>query len=457
VDESAKVYWALSAVMFLEYAVWGAWAPVLAARLLGPLKMTGKQTGWIYATLPIACIFAPLLAGMAADKYVNAEYILLACHAIGAVLLLVAFKQESFGALFWVMLAYSICFAATMPLVNSVVFAHAKNAGNVFIWAPIAWALVGYSLSGWRMLRGEGKGGDCFVYAAIMSVLMAVSCCYLPATPPKAKADGAAVAAKTDGLDAAQADAAKADALKKPVAGEEQPLTQVFAMLKNSNFLIFVLASMAVAGMMQFYFLGSAQFMIDNGISGKAVPASMAIAQAAQAIATFACLGGIANLNPKWTWTITDAIGYQWTLVAGAGCWFLLYVVYVATTAKPALVVIQMFHGMAYVFFMIGGQFYCNAVASPAIQSTLQALIFAATTGVGLFVGTQLAGIVMDTFSVGGKFQWKKIWMVPLVIVAIGTVVLAVAFHDDSPKKKPAKPAADKQASNVVTPERQAG
>ena len=40
-------------MMGLEYAVWGAWMPVLAVRLLGPLKMTGKQTGWIYATFPL--------------------------------------------------------------------------------------------------------------------------------------------------------------------------------------------------------------------------------------------------------------------------------------------------------------------------------------------------------------------------------------------------------------------
>ena len=36
------VYIPVSIVMFLEYAIWGAWAPVLATRLLGPLKMTGK-------------------------------------------------------------------------------------------------------------------------------------------------------------------------------------------------------------------------------------------------------------------------------------------------------------------------------------------------------------------------------------------------------------------------------
>ncbi len=66
--------------MFLEYAVWGAWAPVLAARLLGPLKMTGKQTGWIYATLPMACIVSPLVAGWLADQYVDMKWILIAAH-----------------------------------------------------------------------------------------------------------------------------------------------------------------------------------------------------------------------------------------------------------------------------------------------------------------------------------------------------------------------------------------
>ena len=76
----SKTYIALSVVMFLEYAVWGAWAPVLAARLLGPLKMTGKQTGWIYATLPIACIVSPLVAGWLGDQYVSIRWILIAAH-----------------------------------------------------------------------------------------------------------------------------------------------------------------------------------------------------------------------------------------------------------------------------------------------------------------------------------------------------------------------------------------
>ena len=72
----SSLYIKLSAMMFLEFAVWGAWYPVLAARLLGPLKFTGKQTGWIYAAMPLGCIFMPLIAGQVADRWINTEFIL---------------------------------------------------------------------------------------------------------------------------------------------------------------------------------------------------------------------------------------------------------------------------------------------------------------------------------------------------------------------------------------------
>ena len=159
---SLDIYVRLSLVMFFEYAVWGAWAPVLAARLLGPLKMSGKQTGWIYTTLPIACIVSPLVAGQLADRYLNLEWILAGAHLIAAILMFVAVRQKTFGGLFLTMLGWSFCYAATMPLVNSVLFRYvddAHHAGKVFIWAPVAWALVGYSLSGWRVLRKAESDG----------------------------------------------------------------------------------------------------------------------------------------------------------------------------------------------------------------------------------------------------------------------------------------------------------
>ncbi len=407
-----KTYVALSVVMFLEYAIWGAWAPVLAARLLGPLKMTGKQTGWIYATLPLACIFSPLIAGWIGDQYVSNKWLLIAAHAIGAILLFLAAKQTQFKPLLIIMLLYSLCFAATMPLVNAVLFAGTANIADaavkiatqtkVFIWAPVAWALIGWILTGWRISRKEqGDGSDCLYFAAGLSVLMVLGCFLLTAVQPEGK-----------GL----------------------PIADTLKNLGDMNFLLFIIVSMFVAGLMQFYFLGSAQFMQDSGISSKHVPASMALAQIAQAVATFFLLG----------YFLTD-IGFKWTLVIGAGCWVLLYAIYVIGKPQALIIVAQPLHGLAYVFFIIVGQVFAESVAGAENRTTMQALMFVATTGIGLFFGTQFAGIVMDKNSVNGKFQWSKIWVLPGAITLAGLLLLAAAFHDP-----PAKPDAPAQAAETI-------
>ena len=393
----SNIYIPLSVVMFLEYAIWGAWAPVLASRLLGPLQMNGKQTGWIYATLPLACLFAPLISGQMADKYFDVKWILLVAQLAGAVLLFVASRTKKFGNLFLVMLLSSTCYAATLPLANSVLFAHVKDDPTrslVFIWAPIAWALVGYFLSGWRTWRkGEGDGSDCLKLAAILSAIMAVSCLFLPPTAP-AQSGGA-------------------------------PLASALAKLGQGDFLLFFITSIFVAGTMQFYFLGTAQFMMNMGISSKAVPASMASAQVAQAIGTYFALG-----------FFLTKFGFQWTLAIGAAVWLLLYVAYAIGKPRMLIISVQPLHGLAYMLFIIVGQIFAGAVGADA-PSSMQALIFMATVGIGMFLGTQLAGIVMDKCSIAGKFQWRKIWMVPLAIMLAGTVVMATIFKGKVPEAKP--------------------
>ena len=385
------LYLRLSSLMFLEYAVWGAWMPVLAVRLLGPLKMTGKQTGWVYATFPLACIFAPLASGYMADAWFNVEWIILVSHAIGAVLLVVAARQTKFWGMFWVMLAYAVFFTATLPLVNKMVLQQLPSEATwVFLWAPVAWALVGYFLTGWRQLRkSTGDGPDSLYLAALLSVAMAVVC-FLQVP-------------------------------LKPVS-VGNPLFDALAMLKNTDYLVFILAQMAVAGMMQFYFLGTGQFMKDRGISGRNISAAMGIAQAVQAAATIILLD----------WFIRET-GFQWTFVVGALSWTVLYLIYVISKRALWIVLIQGFHGMAYALFMIGGQFFVGAMAPKEIGASAQSLIFIATVGIGLFLGTQLAGIVMDKNAVEGKFQWSRIWAVPLAITLAGAIVFAVVFRVPDP------------------------
>jgi nucleoside transporter len=383
------LYIKLSAVMALEFAVWGAWMPVLAARLLGPLKFSGKQTGWIYATLPLACIVSPLISGQLADRWLNAEWILAGAHLIGAALLLMAAVQTRFAALFVIMFLYSVFYAATLPLVNAALFANVTDAawqGRVFMWAPIAWAIAGYFLTGWRWtFKTAEKGRDCLFLAAALSVIMAACCLGLPATPPAGVG--------------------------------EAPIFKAMTMLQNTNFLVFMVVSLVAGGLMQFYFLGSARFMMDTGIPGRNVPAAMAIAQVVQALATYYLLNKFIGL-----------FGFKWTLTIGAASWFLLYLVYVISKPRALIVLSQSLHGLAYVLFIIAGQIFANVASPPEIRSSVQALVFAATTGVGLFLGTQFAGIVMDVFKREDKFNWRAIFTVPAVIMLASIIALVVLF-----------------------------
>ncbi len=387
------LYIKLSALMFLEFAVWGAWYPVLAARLLGPLKFSGKQTGWIYATIPLGSIFMPLVFGQLADRYFNTELIIAGAHLVGALLLFVAAWKRQFNVLFVVMLLYALCYAGTIPLVNSLMFYHlaankvdVAQSAKIFMWAPIAWALVGYFLTGWRWAFKTGEEGrDCLVVAGVLSVVMAVISSFMPNTPPAGSA--------------------------------EVPMVKALSLLGTPNFLIFVIISIAAAGMMQFYFLGTAQFMQDNGISAKNVPASMAVAQATQAAATLLVL----------TPLVSNA-GYKWTLTIGTLAWLVLYAIYV--TPRPAwlLVASQSFHGLAYVFFIIAGQMFAGAVAPKGAEASTQALAVTAQSGIGLFLGTQLAGVVMDKYRVEGQFQWRQLWIVPGAIMLVCVVALVLFF-----------------------------
>ena len=386
---NALLYVKLSAVMALEYAVWGAWMPVLAARLLGPLKFSGKQTGWIYATLPLACIVSPLISGQLADRWLNAEWILAGAHLIGAALLLMAAVQTRFAALFVIMFLYSVFYAATLPLVNAALFANVTDAawqGRVFMWAPIAWAIAGYFLTGWRWtFKTAEKGRDCLFLAAALSVIMAACCLGLPATPPAGVG--------------------------------EAPIFKAMTMLQNTNFLVFMVVSLVAGGLMQFYFLGSARFMMDTGIPGRNVPAAMAIAQVVQAAATYYLLN-----------KFIGSFGFKWTLTIGVASWFLLYLVYVISKPRALIVLSQSLHGLAYVLFIIAGQIFANVASPPEIRSSVQALVFAATTGVGLFLGTQFAGIVMDVFKREDKFNWRAIFTVPAVIMLASIIALVVLF-----------------------------
>ena len=392
----ALLYFRLSLMMALQFAVWGAWSPVLAARLLGPLGMTGRQTGWIYGTVYLGCIVSPLIAGQVADRWVATEYFLSGAYLAGGVILLIAARKRTFPGLFAVMSLYALAFAPTLSLTNSLMFSHlkdpAKEAFGVMVWGVVSWVLAGWGLALWRRVRGTGEGADCLVLAGALSLVLGLYCITLPHTPPPGSPDQAL------------------------------PFVKAMGMLKDPNTLVFFLASFVVASQLQYYYLGTASYLGDLGVEGRNVPAVMTLAQVAQVLA----MAFMAFLGDR----VLGSLGFRWTLVLGAVLWLAMFGGFARMRPRWMVLLSQSLHGVAYAFFINVGFVFINKAAPADILGSAQGLYTVVLFGFGCFLGTQLTGVVMDAFKTAeGRFRWRPIFLVPGVLMAGCALALAAFFR----------------------------
>jgi nucleoside transporter len=389
-------------MLFLEYAIWGAWAPVLAAYLLGGLKFSGKQTAWIYATLWIACIISPLIGGQIADRWMPAQYFLAVVSILGGILLLVAAKRKDFVSLLVIMFLYSLLYAPTLNVTNAIMFEHARNvwpqlsaeaagnnAGQIRVWGTLGWIIAGVGLTLWRTVRKSAKETpDSLILAGVCSIAMGMLALFLPNTPPKGGSD--------------------------PWA-----FLKAFEMLKDPNFLVFLIISFIVTTELQFYYVPTASYLQDIGVKGRNVPAVMTIAQVAELIGM--------------TWLLKlslDHFGIGTTLAIGVLAWPMRYIVFAMMKPKYLVIASLAFHGIGYTFFFFAGQQYVDKIAPQDIRASAQALIFIVTLGLGNFVGTQFTGIILDTFKTPeGKFRWRPIFLIPCALTVVCAIAFILFFH----------------------------
>src|SRR5438552_3451524 len=76
----------LSIMIFLEYAIWGAWFVVLG-NYLDSLKFSRMDIGRIYATMSLGAIISPMFVGTLADQFFSSQHLMGVLHVAGAVLL----------------------------------------------------------------------------------------------------------------------------------------------------------------------------------------------------------------------------------------------------------------------------------------------------------------------------------------------------------------------------------
>lgn len=391
----------LSLMMFLQYAIWGAWAPVLWPYLVGAspggLGLSSAQAALLFGLLPLACILAPFTGGQIADRWMPTQLFLGIVQLVGGVLLIIAAKTHGYGNMMLVFGLFCLLYAPTLALTNSLAFHHLKDEktfGGIRVWGSIGWIVAGLCLTAWRRLGVPPGMADSLMLAGIFSLIMGVFCFFLPNTPP----------AKDEAAD--------------PLAFRE-----AFVLLKNPNFLVFMLIAFVVTTELQFYYLPTADFLNRAlKIDPSMIPATMTVAQIAEILA-------MALFLP----IALHRLGVRKTLAIGVIAWPLRYVVFAAAPygpieiMRPLVIVSLSFHGLGYAFFFVASQIFVDMVATKDIRASAQSLLTLVTLGVGTWLGMQFTGFILGSayFSTATEVHnWTRVFLVPCAL----TVACAIAF-----------------------------
>ncbi|MCA8959498.1 MAG: MFS transporter [Planctomycetes bacterium] len=147
------LYGRLSLMMFLQYAIWGAWLPLLWSFLSGYRGFDPAQIGTLFAVGAVGAIVAPFIAGQIADRYFRTEVFLGISHLIGALLVWQLATLEGYWSFLVFSLAYSLIYSPTLALTNSLAFHHLpdrdRHFGWVRVWGTVGWIAVGFGIGNW--------------------------------------------------------------------------------------------------------------------------------------------------------------------------------------------------------------------------------------------------------------------------------------------------------------------
>jgi nucleoside transporter len=394
----------LCLMMFLEFFIWGGWFVTLGSYLASALHASGAQSGLAYSTQSWGAIIAPFIVGLIADRYLNAERMLGALHLAGALLMYALYRAEDFGAFYPCVLGYMILYMPTLALVNAISFRQmqepARHFSGVRVWGTIGWIVAGLVISylfAWDSRAGISQGllRNTFLMCAVASLVLGIYSFTLPRTPPR------------------------------PRTGERLGLSHVLGfdalvLLRQRNFAIFFLASILICIPLAFYYQNANQFLTEIGLAN--ATGKQTIGQMSEVLFMLAI--------PLFLRTF----GMKTTLLVGMLAWAARYLLFAFGNAQALafmLIIGIALHGVCYDFFFVSGQIYTDSKAGAQHKAAAQGLITLATYGLGMLIGFSAAGFIDDTYALGGRHEWRAIWLYPAAFAALVFVLFAVSFRNE--------------------------
>jgi nucleoside transporter len=440
---SARLRTQLSAMMFLQYAIWGAWLPLLWPYLNTTLGFNAHQIADIFAVGALGAIIAPFVAGQLADRYFSTEKFLAISHLIGGILVFILAYLHVYWQFLVFSLVYSLVYSPTLPLTNSLAFHHLpdrdRDFGQVRVWGTVGWIAVGITVAQWllhhhtpagasadEMVASQARGmADAFKLSGILGIAMGFFCFLLPHTPPsKGKKKNASLEA----------------------LGE----------IKKNPLLTLFLLAVPISCIHQFYFVHSAGFLgqfqaaaesaqgdtpakrlfhVINEIFGVGGSGLMTVGQISE-FCVLALMPILAKTLSRKTLLAIGIIAY------GLRMFFFAYVNQLADamhiTPVPILIVGIAMHGLAFGCFIFVAFMVVDEQTTGDVRASAQSLFNLVIVGVGIIVGSEIAGWVQQWATIDkGHLDYTKLFSVPMWASVACLAALLIFYPSRSRKLAP--------------------
>jgi len=397
---------------FLQFFIWGSWLITIGAYWFQTKQWSGTQFGAIFSTMGIASLFMPSIAGIIADKWVNAEKLYGIFQICGAVVLFTIPMINDPFTMFWVMLINMMFYMPTISLSIAVAYSALKRNGEDVVtdYPPIrVWGTIGFIVALWvvSLLHMETTSGQFYV-ASIASLVLGFYAFTLPKCPPLLRSKEKRSLIDVLGLNS-------------------------FRLFKNRKMAIFFLFAMLLGAALQLTNAYGDTFLHDfanvkkyQGLIAVKYPAIiMSISQISETLFILA----IPFFLKKF--------GIKKVMLISMLAWFVRFGLFAYGNPGDGLWMIILsciVYGMAFDFFNISGSLFVETQSDPAIRASAQGLFMMMTNGVGAVLGSSISGIVIDRFFTyaDNSKDWHGIWIsfsLYALIVAILFVILFKHKH----------------------------
>ena len=416
----------LSALNFLEFAVWGSYLTSLGNFLFK--EGLGDQIGWFYAMQGIVSLFMPSVIGIIADRWIQAQRMLSLCHLLAG--LFMAFAglycmsagQIEFAPLFALYAVSVAFFMPTIGLNNSVAFNALTKAGldTVKEFPPIrTFGTVGFicamlfvNFIGPEDSKFQTTYMQLFVSSALSIVMM-----FYSLTMPKCPVN------------------------KTPASGSlvDRLGLQAFSLFKQKKMAIFFIFSMMLGVSLQ----------ITNGYANPYITFFKEIPQYADAWAAKNANALISLSQISETLCILlipcclKRFGIKGVMLMSMFAWVFRFGFFGIGNPSGGLwlmVLSCIVYGIAFDFFNVSGGLYVDKETDSSMRSSAQGLFIIMTNGFGATIGTLCAMAIVNhnvvsTDPVDGQLSgWRASWAIFAAYALVVAILFWIIFKDNKEK-----------------------